>query len=178
MRRAMNQGFRNRGFRFDRVAAFGLVAGLLGLSAASASAESAFIQQASGSVPAGVVGTPGASQSSFVPTGSHTGSAFVPTPELTVPARTQASNIARSVTVGSFNNVVQLQGGQNDLSSATVLGGSHNNVGVFQGGNNDLSNVVLLGMRGSNVAVLQPPGAAPVNMLIARLPNGALLIKR
>jgi hypothetical protein len=26
--------------------------------------------------------------------------------------------------------------------------------------------------------VFQPPGAAPVNMLIAKLPNGSLLIKR
>jgi hypothetical protein len=29
-----------------------------------------------------------------------------------------------------------------------------------------------------NIGVIQPQGSAPVNVLIARLPNGSLLIKR
>ena len=37
-----------------------------------------------------------------------------------------------------------------------------------------LPNVALIGVQGLNLDVLQPPGTAPVNMLIARLPNGML----
>jgi hypothetical protein len=33
--------------------------------------------------------------------------------------------------------------------------------------------VALVGVQGLTVDVLQPPGTAPINMLIARLPNGA-----
>jgi hypothetical protein len=45
-------------------------------------------------------------------------------------------------------------------------------------GGKDRSNIGLINMQGYSVGVFQPPGAAPVNMLIARLPNGSLLIKR
>jgi len=48
---------------------------------------------------------------------------------------------------------------------------------VWQGGK-DFSNVNLINTQGLAVAVIQPPGSAPLNMLIARLPNGGLLIKR
>ena len=148
-------------------------AGLFLLPATGFAGDSAFIQQASGGAPVNSF-VPARVPNSATPIGGN----FVPTPELAVPGRSQLGNIARSVTIGSFNNVVQLQGGTNDLSSAAIIGGTHDSVGVLQGGNNDLSNVVMLGMQGTNVAVLQPPGAQPVNMLIARLPNGAILIRR
>ena len=168
----------NRRFWFDRALALGLLAGAFCAPTICEAANSAFIQQANGGTTTLNSAAPEAIPASFVSNGIHTGSIIVPTPELAVPGRSQNGNIARSVTVGNFNSVAQLQGGQNDLSSATILGGSHDNLDVLQGGNNQISNIVLLGMRGSNVAVLQPPGAAPVNMLIARLPSGALLIKR
>jgi hypothetical protein len=38
--------------------------------------------------------------------------------------------------------------------------------------------VALINTQGLSVGVIQPNGSAPVNVLIARLPNGALLIKR
>jgi hypothetical protein len=38
--------------------------------------------------------------------------------------------------------------------------------------------VGLINTQGLNVGVIQPNGSAPVNVLIARLPNGALLIAR
>lgn len=173
MRRAMNCEFRP-----DRMLMLGVIAGSLCMPAAYAAANSAFIQQASGGTTTVSASVPEAVPGSFVPNGGHTGAIFIPTPEQMVPGKSRSSNIARSVTVGSFNSIVQLQGGQNDLSSASIFGGSHDELGVFQGGNDQLSNIVLLGMRGADVAVLQPPGSAPVNMLIARLPNGAILIKR
>jgi hypothetical protein len=173
MRRAMNCEF-----RLDRTLMLGLIAGCFCVSATYATADSAFIQQASGGATTTNTSAPEAIPGSFVPSGGRAGTLFLPTPEQAVPGRSQSRNIVQSVTVGSFNSVVQLQGGQNDLSSASILGGSHDDLGVFQGGNNQLSNIVSLGMRGADVAVLQPPGSAPVNMLIARLPNGAILIKR
>ena len=78
---------------------------------------------------------------------------------------------------GSFNRVFQSQSGGNNFSNVGVIGGKNNNVGVFQGGG-DLSNLDLINTQGLTIDVLQPRGAAPINMLIARLPNGSLLIKR
>ena len=89
--------------------------------------------------------------------------AFVPTPET---ASARNGNIAQTLQIGSFNHVFQSQSG-----------GNSNNVGVWQGGK-DLSNLALINTKGLSVDVLQPPGSAPVNALIARLPNGSLLIKR
>jgi hypothetical protein len=73
--------------------------------------------------------------------------------------------------------VFQSQSGGNNVSNVGVIGGNNNNVGVFQGGK-DQSNLGLINTKGLSIGVFQPPGAAPVNMLIARLPNGSLLIKR
>ena len=70
----------------------------------------------------------------------------------------------------------QLQSGQNNLSNVGVIGNG-NNVSVLQGGH-DLSNLYLVNTGGLSVGVIQPNNSAPVNMLIARLPNGSLLIKR
>jgi hypothetical protein len=100
---------------------------------------------------------------------------FVPTPEMAAPARN--GNFAQTVQVGNSNQVFQAQAGGNNLSNVGVWGGKNNDVGVFQGGG-DRSNVNLINTQGLAVAVIQPPGAPPLNMLIARLPNGGLLIKR
>jgi hypothetical protein len=98
----------------------------------------------------------------------------VPTPELAVPHN---GNIAQTLQIGNNNGVFQSQSGGNNFSNVGIIGGNSNNVGVVQGGK-DLSNLQLVNTQGLSIAVLQPQGAAPVNMLIARLPNGSLLIKR
>jgi hypothetical protein len=100
--------------------------------------------------------------------------AFVPTPEMAAPAR---GNLAQTLQIGNSNAVIQAQIGGNNTSNVGIFGGRNNEVGVFQGGG-DRSNVNLINTQGLAVAVLQPAGAPPINALIARLPNGALLIKR
>jgi hypothetical protein len=144
-----------------------------------ASAESAYIQQATGGSGTPMVLTyqpmtngPMVASGHFNAPGST-----VPIPELVVP-RSNGSNFAKSVTVGSFNNITQIQTGQSDTSFVSVLGGTHDNVGVLQAGNGLTSNIVLLGVHGINFDLVQRPDSAPINMLIARLPNGSILIKR
>jgi hypothetical protein len=101
--------------------------------------------------------------------------AYVPTPETARPAR--SGNFAQTLEIGNFNNVFQSQSGGKNFSNVSVLGGKDNNIGVWQGGR-DLSNLNLINAQGLSIAVIQPPGAAPINMLIARLTNGGLFIKR
>lgn len=97
---------------------------------------------------------------------------FKPAPEFVPPTH---GNLAATLQIGSFNNIFQLQHGTGNTSIAGTIG-SHDNLGVVQDGNQLFSNVWLLG-TGLKAWVIQPPGAAPLNMLIARLPNGSLLIK-
>jgi hypothetical protein len=147
------------------------------LLAGSASAESAYVPQANAgalivqSLP--IVNQRGATS---VPAGAARTTSFVPTPE-TAPPNTGGRNFAQTVQIGSYNQAATVQTGRNDISAINVIG-QRNNVGVLQAGSNLISNVVMLGTQGLNVGVIQPNGSAPVNMLIARLPNGALLIKR
>jgi hypothetical protein len=155
------------------------VAALLITGAASspASAESAYVQQ----VRAGTVAaiqvlpgiTPGTTNTLQNPQRT---TSFVLTPETTVPGR--GRNVAQTLQIGSFNQVAQIQAGANNRSTVGIIAGHYNRVGVLQAGNNLRSNLVLLNTRGLAVGVLQPNGSTPVNMLIARLPNGGLLIKR
>jgi hypothetical protein len=100
---------------------------------------------------------------------------FVPTPEMAKPAHN--GNFAQTIQVGNANQVFQSQAGGNNVSNVGVWGGKNNDIGVWQGGG-DRSNLNLINTQGLAVAVIQPPGSAPLNMLIARLPNGGLLIKR
>jgi hypothetical protein len=100
---------------------------------------------------------------------------FVPTPEMAAPARN--GNFAQTIQVGNSNQVFQAQAGGNNVSNVGVWGGKNNDVGVFQGGG-DRSNVNLINTQGLAVAVIQPPGAPPLNVLVARLPDGRLFIKR
>jgi hypothetical protein len=146
-------------------------------TAGQASAESAYVSQA----PTGafVTGQPATLQGGSIVSGTPQVSArpaIRPTPETALP-RASGGNLAQTLQVGSYNQVAHLQAGANNTSTVGVIG-NYNNVGVLQAGNNLRSNLVLLGTQGLNVGVLQPNGSAPVNVLIARLPNGGLLIKR
>ncbi|WP_316196204.1 MULTISPECIES: hypothetical protein [unclassified Bradyrhizobium] len=143
---------------------------------ASAHAESAYIAQVNAK--AGVTVSTTASQPvQLIPTASYVPRqpAYVPTPEAAQSAR--GNNIATTLQIGNNNRVLQAQSGGNNYSNVGTIGGSNNNVTVLQGGR-DYSNVNLINTQSLNIAVLQPPGSAPINMLIAKLPNGSLLIKR
>jgi hypothetical protein len=138
-------------------------------------AETAYISQAVGSVGAHGFTMPltSASPQASAPFGA---SRSRPTlPEMAVP-RVTGGNYASTLQIGSYNSVFQAQSGFGNYSNVGIIGGNHNAVGVLQSGNNLRSNLVLLGTSGTSVGVLQGNGAAPVNLLIGRLPNGALLI--
>lgn len=151
------------------------------MSAPVAHADGAFIQQVTGSHSFGgnvaLPITPKASWTNGGPswTPPHTGSTRA-TPELATPAG--GNNFASTLEVGSYNKVFQAQSGTGNISNVGIIRGYANNVGVLQAGNKLRSDIALVNTIGLNVGVIQPPGSAPVNMLIARLPNGALLIKR
>jgi hypothetical protein len=152
----------------------GLIGALMLAASAPASAQSAYITQVN---PNSSGFTSTASPSiQLVPVSQNAPreTAFVPTPETAASARN--GNIAQTLEIGSFNRVFQSQSGGNNFSNVGVIG-ANNNVGVFQGGR-DQSNLGLINTQGLSIGVFQAPGAAPVNMLIARLPNGSLLIKR
>jgi hypothetical protein len=143
--------------------------------AAHANAESAYIQQASSArAPlASPTVNRGTGNAAAIPSNY-----WVAPPEQNIARNAAtASNAARTLTIGNFNTVAQLQAGINNSSRVSVIGGNRNDVGVLQGGN-DRSNIVMVGTQGMSVGVLQPANSIPVNMLIARLPNGAIVIKR
>lgn len=89
----------------------------------------------------------------------------------------RGQNYAQTLEIGSYNSVYNLQSGSGNVSQTAIIG-AYNNVSVLQSGQDLRSNVALINTAGLNVAVLQPRNSAPVNVLIARLPSGALLIKR
>jgi hypothetical protein len=97
-------------------------------------------------------------------------------PELAAAAT--GGNYAGTLEIGAYNKVFQGQFGANNVSNVGIIKGYANSVGVLQAGDNLKSNVALINTQGLSVGVIQPNGSAPVNVLIARLPNGALLIKR
>ena len=145
-------------------------------------AESAYIAQANSS--ASVIASPVTAQPlQVVPTSSYgprqtsfapTQTSFVPTPET---AQAHGTNLASTLEIGNQNQVFQAQVGGKNYSNVGVLGGNNDHVSVLQGGK-DISNIQLIGITGLNLTVLQPPGAPPINALIAKLPNGTYLIKR
>jgi hypothetical protein len=153
----------------------GLTAALMFAACAPASAQTAYITQVSPHTSGFTTSlTPQSIQLVPVAQNAPRETAFVPTPETT---SARNGNIAQTLQIGNFNHVFQSQSGGNNLSNVGVLGGNGNNVGVWQGGK-DLSNLNLINTQSLSIGVFQPPGAAPLNMLIARLPNGGLLIKR
>jgi hypothetical protein len=119
------------------------------------------------------VGSPAGTPSWTAP---HSGNTQGALQSLAVPAGGQ--NIAGTLEIGAYNKVFQAQAGAGNVSNVGIIGGRYNNVGVLQAGNNLKSNLALINTQGMSIGVIQPPGSAPVNMLIARLPNGSLLIKR
>jgi hypothetical protein len=153
----------------------GLTAALMLAACAPASAQSAYITQVNPHA-SGFATSLAPQSTQLVPVSQNAprATAFVPTPETASPRN---GNIAQTLQIGSFNHVFQSQSGGNNFSNVGVLGGKGNNVGVWQQGK-DTSNLGLINTQGLSVGVIQPPGAAPVNVLIARLPNGSLLIKR
>jgi hypothetical protein len=153
-----------------------LFALMLVIATPVANAETAYISQVN-TRPGATSTVHGNIQSSPVPTTQYgPGQAsLVPSPGIAAPTHT--GNFAQTIQVGSFNQVLQFQSGQNNVSNVGVLGGQNNNVGVWQGGR-DLSNLNLINTQGLSIGVIQPAGSAPINMLIAKLPNGGLMIKR
>jgi len=85
-------------------------------------------------------------------------------------------NLAFTAVFGNFNQTLQVQLGSNDQSALGVFG-NNDTAGVFQVGNNLRSDVAVLGQNVA-VGVIQPNGSPPVDLLIARLPSGRLLIAR
>jgi hypothetical protein len=148
------------------------------LQTSGADAESAFINQAisaySGhqiAVPVTPMTTSGAAPS-WTPGATGLRNAL---PEM---AAASGSNYAGTLELGAYNKVFQAQLGAGNVSNVGIIKGYANKVGVLQAGNDLKSNIALINTQGLSVGVIQPNGSAPVNMLIARLPNGALLIKR
>ncbi|NOJ47661.1 hypothetical protein [Bradyrhizobium archetypum] len=153
---------------------------ILILPSPGALAEGAFVQQATAAYQGRNLALPVAPNPA--PTGGaptwtapKTGSLRA-APELAAPA--SGGNFASTLEIGAYNKVLQAQLGAGNVSNVGIIKGYANSVGVLQAGNNLKSNVGLINTQGLSVGVIQPNGSAPVNVLIARLPNGALLIKR
>lgn len=151
---------------------------ILALAPSSAFADGAFIPEAFGKTNKPSVALPvlpsasTTSVSAWAPRSASTRAA----PELA--ARPTGGNFAGTLEIGNYNKVFQGQLGVGNISNVAIVKGYANNVGVLQAGQNLRSNLALVNTQGLAVGVIQPNGSAPVNMLIARLPNGALLIKR
>jgi len=140
-------------------------------------AETAYVAQ----IPVNVTTTvqlgnlPPQQQQQYHLSSSYLSAGMASTPEAIIVPR--GNNLARTLEIGTRNSVYHLQSGTGNSSTAGIIG-NYGNINVLQSGNNLKSNVVLLNGAGLNVSVLQPAGSAPVNVLIARLPGGGLLIKR
>ena len=158
---------------------FALCIAALTMSAFDAHADGAFIQQATGSYRGHSVAlpiSPNAVSAGGAPTWTaRTGGQKI-APELAAPA--SGGNFAGTLEIGSYNKVLQAQLGAGNVSHVGIIAGYAIKVGVLQAGNDLVSNIALINTKGLNIGVIQPNGSAPVNVLIARLPNGGLLIKR
>lgn len=149
----------------------------LALAPQQAAAETAYVQQSQAGARMPVQAVP---MGSVMSRAAQSPRALLPTSGRITPEAMAAGgrNIAQTLQIGNFNAVAQIQNGYNNQSAVGIIAGNSNNVGVLQNGNNLRSNLVLMNTQGLSVGVLQPNGSAPVNMFIARLPNGTLLIKR
>ncbi len=164
----LDQTVRNRLFG-------GVLLAMLAAAPAASRAESAYVEQ----VPSGAITS--ITLRDVLPKSGPSGGMSSHRPSAAISPETAAApanyNSAQTLEIGAQNKVYQFQSGTGNVSAAGVIG-SYNNLAVLQSGNNLRSNVVLLNTVGMNVGVIQPPGSAPVNVLIARLPGGGLLIKR
>jgi hypothetical protein len=154
------------------------LAGLLMLAACpTAYAQSAYITQVD-SHASGANFSVASQPTQTVPVNQYTPSqmAYVPmsTPEMTVPHNANG-NLAQTLEIGKNNSVFQGQAGGNNFSNVTSIG-NNSKVGVLQGGK-DFANIVTINMPGP-IWVLQPPNAPPLNELIARLPNGKIVVAK
>jgi len=149
------------------------------LTAPTAMAEPAYISQVSGTLrSAENIGAPAirTGASSSAARSAAIAHPAAPTAPSAIPGI--GGNTALSIQAGISNTIGQLQLGAHNQSAVAILGGRENNVGVLQAGNGLRSQVALVNTQGLNVGVLQPNNSTPVNVVIARLPNGGLLIKR
>jgi hypothetical protein len=139
-------------------------------------ADGAFIEQAGRGAVTSVHAVSGIlhTRSTVTPLPSRV-PAYTPPPELSAQS---GGNYASTLQMGQYNRVFQAQAGFNNYSNVGIIKGAYNNVGVLQAGHSLRSNLLLFNTTGLSVGVIQPNGSAPINMLIARLPNGGLLIKR
>lgn len=147
----------------------------------AAAAESAYIDQIGGGSiqsSAGVVSplAPSSAPLRALPPVGASAQPFARTPETFATATT--ANTALTLQSGLNNLVAHVQNGRSNYSSVAVVNGQQNNIGVLQDGNGLRSQVMLVGTQGLNVGVIQPNASAPVNLFVARLPGGGLLIKR
>jgi len=158
-----------------------LASGAVSLLASSpVMAEPAYISQVSGTLrSAENFGLPTTRTGAAAAAAARAAAVAHPTaPVVPSPIPGIGGNTALSIQAGLNNAISQLQLGARNQSAVAVLGGRENNVGVLQAGNGLRSQVALINTQGLNVGVLQPNNSAPVNVIIARLPNGGLLIKR
>lgn len=158
----------------------GIAIGIVSLALAlggQARAESAYIAQAKSSA---LVASPASPSQpvQLVPATSYVPrqTAYVPTPETTTQS-VRSNNIASTLQIGSYNRVLHVQTGGQNYSNVGIFGGSNNDVSVYQGGR-DYANVNLINLHGLNLTLVQPAGSAPINLLLAKLPNGSYVVKR
>ena len=149
----------------------GVIAALLlflSASSNSANAESVFVNQIGGgaAIRLPIVGLSGGGPGNPAPT-----------PETTIPRRGGLDSAA-NLMLGNYNKIIQLQAGTHDRSAVGILGGSRDKVNLLQEGNGLRSNILLLNTSGVRLNFVQPPGAAPVDLVIAHLPNGGWFVKR
>ncbi|NLS17605.1 hypothetical protein HGP16_13670 [Rhizobium sp. P40RR-XXII] len=158
--------------------ALGAAVALTALTAAECRAETAYVVQiptnVTTTVPFSGV-TPQQPPQQYHHASNYASAGVVGLPE--APVAAHGNNLAQTLEMGTRNSVYHFQSGANNTSTAGIIG-NYGNINVLQAGNNLKSNVVLLNGAGLSVSVLQPAGSAPVNVLIARLPGGGLLIKR
>ncbi|WP_262031674.1 hypothetical protein [Microvirga sp. Mcv34] len=148
------------------------------LASPAAMAEPAYISQVSGTLRSAENFAIPTARGAAGPAARATAVAHPTAPAVPSPIPGSGGNTALSIQAGINNTISQLQLGARNQSAVAVLGGHENNVGVLQAGNGLRSQVALVNTQGLNVGVLQPNNSAPVNVFIARLPNGGLLIKR
>ena len=168
--------FTMKAVRRPTIRAAFIAAAIATIASYEAKAESAFVEQARRSVAARQI-SPAITAPIQAPN-YHMGrpASRIATPEATAAA--SGANFAGTLEIGNYNRVLQAQRGYGNVSTVGIIKGTDNNVGVLQAGNFLKSNLVLIKTTGLSIGVIQPNGSAPINMLIARLPNGGLLIKR
>jgi hypothetical protein len=153
------------------------IALVIAIAGPPATAETAYIAQVEAGAPrssANVAPLAAGPASTALPLAGSAMSAILPESLATAPGR----NVAHTFQSGAYNTVVQAQSGSDNESRVGIVAGRGNTVGVMQAGEGLRSDVMLVGTRGLNVTVLQPKNSAPVNLFVAPIKGGGLMIKR